>query len=358
MRGQLSLRAKIFLRRHKPFAEMDPPDAIHHDARRERIFPIHHPARKAEAIARLIFRERQQPIRRVTRDDLAGCVISAALEQMRDARLGQFLHDHDFGNVVHEFVFVLAQLFHLGERILIRFVVAGDEVVEQRLIGGKRRKARAGVRVRERSREKTSCPARCQYDFGLRERNVKYLQVVNQSIFETAVAEPGRKRERVLFRVTILPHICVTDVLGEFVAHDFGFEQSAVAINLNACRATRTIVGHGDVRPFVPGQNLFRANNSRIARPEMDEAEQRLAVIKREFKAATARIRPRFGLMKDDGAILLLRRLEPEAEGESIRAQKRFNAFEDRLVVAAELERGVCVRERRPLAGELRCITL
>ena len=68
----------------------------------------------------------------------------------------------------------------------------------------------------------------------------------------------------------------------------------------------------------------------------MNEAEERPPVIQRQLEAAAAGIRPRARLMQDDGAVLLLGRLQAKAEGERVGADERPDAGMDDGAVAAE----------------------
>ena len=54
MRGQPALAAEILLRRDEAAAEVHAPDAVHDDARGERVRAVRQPAREAEAVARLV----------------------------------------------------------------------------------------------------------------------------------------------------------------------------------------------------------------------------------------------------------------------------------------------------------------
>ena len=70
--------------------------------------------------------------------------------------------------------------------------------------------------------------------------------------------------------------------------------------------------------------------------------EEGPAVIQREFKAATARVRPRPGLMENDRAILRVCGFEADAEGKRICSEDAFHARTGHIIVAAELKRVVC----------------
>jgi hypothetical protein len=59
---------------------------------------------------------------------------------------------------------------------------------------------------------------------------------------------------------------------------------------------------------------MFRSHGDRVARPEMNEAEERTAMIEGELEAATAGVRPRPRLVHDDRAILFRRGLEPKTQ--------------------------------------------
>ena len=61
IRGLRALRAKVVARLHESAAEHHLPEAIHRDARHERVSGLQQPLREAEPIRRLVRRKRRKP---------------------------------------------------------------------------------------------------------------------------------------------------------------------------------------------------------------------------------------------------------------------------------------------------------
>ena len=83
----------------------------------------------------------------------------------------------------------------------------------------------------------------------------------------------------------------------------------------------------------------------------MNQPEERTAVIERQLEAAAAGVGPGARLVQDDGAVLLLGGLQPQAsENASVRENVAHAGMDDR-VVAAEPERGgrSLVHQHRPV---------
>ncbi len=294
MGGQLSLAAKILLGRDEAAAEVHAPDAIHHDARGERVAAVRQPARQAEPVARLVLREGRQTGGRVARHDLAWRVVPAALEQMRRPRLTHFLHDHDLRHERDERVLLLAKAPEVGTRRDVRLMVPDEEVLE---CGGV-------SRIASNRRD----------DLCRRQARIEHQQIVDQPVLEPAVAEAGADGERMLRRQAIRGCRAVADVLVQVIADHVGLEPPAVEIEADAGRAARSVVGHHEPGPLVQGQRSLRPHRDRVAGPEMNEAEERAPAVEGELEAAAARVRPRARLVHDDGAILPHGGLEPQAE--------------------------------------------
>ena len=94
MDRRLALHAEVFLRLDDADAEVHLPEAIHRDARGERMAGLHQPLREREPIERRAGLERRQH-RRHARLHLLGVVaIVAAREHEGLARLLQLRHHH------------------------------------------------------------------------------------------------------------------------------------------------------------------------------------------------------------------------------------------------------------------------
>ena len=108
------------------------------------------------------------------------------------------------------------------------------------------------------------------------------------------------------------------------VAHDVGLERRAVEIQPDAGGAAGAVVGHHEAGPGVQRKRSPGPDGDGVAGPEMNQPEERPAVIQRQLEAAAAGIRPGARLVQDDGAILrsvgLRRRLN---ENGSVRTNGR-----------------------------------
>jgi hypothetical protein len=136
---RLPLHAEIFLRLDDAVAEVHLPEAIHGDARGQRMVRIDEPSREREAVERRILRQRRQH-RRHTRLHLFGLVaIVAAREHEGVARFLQVRHHHCGRNALLEVLFLLVQRLELGQRLAERLRRGMREKVLTNLCGLRRR---------------------------------------------------------------------------------------------------------------------------------------------------------------------------------------------------------------------------
>src|SRR5512134_693952 len=102
------------------------------------------------------------------------------------------------------------------------------------------------------------------------------------------------------------------------VADDLGLERRAVEVQPYAGRTARSVVRDREARPLVQRQRPPCAHRDRIAGPEVNEPEDGPAAIERQLEPAASGVGPRTGLMKNDGTLLHLGRLEAHAEREGV----------------------------------------
>ena len=124
------------------------------------------------------------------------------------------------------------------------------------------------------------------------------------------------------------------------IADDLDLERRAVQIEPDAGGAARSVVGDDELATRrSSGSGCAGADGDRVARPEMNQPEERPAAIERQLEAAAAGVGPGAGLVQDDGAVLLFGGLQPQRQRERIGAAERPHAGMDDRVVAAESQR-------------------
>ena len=97
MGGPFALRAEIFHRFHDSGAEIHLPEAVHGDAREQRIFGGDQPLREAQPVVRRAGRERRKGGRNAGLHSFARLVVCAADQQVRLLPDRVFRHDHHTG---------------------------------------------------------------------------------------------------------------------------------------------------------------------------------------------------------------------------------------------------------------------
>ena len=146
----------------------------------------------------------------------------------------------------------------------------------------------------------------------------------------------------------------VGDVLDQPIADHLGGERRAVEIQPDARRAARSVVGDRQPRPDAQRQRLAGADRDRVAGPEVDQPEERPAVVERQLVAAAAGVGPGPRLMQDDRARLRSVGISRIGQRERIGAAERPGARVHDAVVAAEPQRAG--RARPAFPDELRAV--
>ncbi len=163
-----------------------------------------------------------------------------------------------------------------------------------------------------------------------RQRAVEDLDLVDQPVLESTVAEPLADRE-----VVVAP---AGDVLGQMVPDDLAVGASAVDIERQPVGPAGAVVGDRDMGPLVERHRLPGTDADGVARPEVDESHAELAILDQELITATARVGPGHRAVDDHRAVLVVGRLDPQGERERLVAVEVAQG-ERHVVLTAELER-------------------
>ena len=319
MRGQVALRAEILGRAHESLAEANLPEAIHRDARGERMLGLHEPLREAEAIGGCARGQRPQRDGHGGRDDgvLERLIVLAALEHEGRAhlRLGQVLHDHRAAQAGFEFLFGHEQLRVIREQRGRVRVLPLEKMPDEKIFlrGGAFR-----FRERENSQQRRGRGAH----LGGRERaavNREFVHLALELDRVRAAADAEGRRVR--------------DGTGERVQLDDIFLQPAVHENLHARGLRRAIVGDHDVLPFLRREFVLRAHFQSALGPAVNEVN-----------AGAARIEIKIPALKT------LRVIQPREHGRGRAVRRDLEpARERKLLRALQLGTARELRDGRPI---------
>ena len=212
----LALRAEIVHRLDDADAEEHLPEAIHGDARGQRIAAIHQPPRQAEAVLRPV-RARRGENRRQSRGHLfARRIVGAALQQERVARRRTVGHHHHGGN--------------LGV-ILFAFAPSAPRV------------HRGPRRISSEARSLVRLPRRD--DGGLRTRS-------SDAVVDTDVLDRAGETQSAA-RANAQAAFSDADRLQVLVEQNLHRLRPAIDINMDAGRTAPAVVRHEHVLPLPQG---------------------------------------------------------------------------------------------------------
>ena len=179
----------------------------------------------------------------------------------------------------HQFVLFVPQNLQFLEGRLIRFVVASQVVFEA---GGLvcRGTGRGGLRITSIRRRGVLCVQ--GRDFQRRQLLVEDQQLIDRPILEADITKASTESQFDAAGIRVTPFRAVLDVARQFVADHVQFGGDSVLIDVQTRRATAAIVRDGDLCPFADGDRLFADDLDRVARPEVDQRDDRQAVVEHQ----------------------------------------------------------------------------
>ena len=294
MRWPKPLHAEVLRRRDQSGSEGDHPESVDRDPCGQRVPGVEHPIGETESVPRGGGRKRRQDRGRRRLDGFAGEVVLTTREDAGDPRLGGLDHRHDLGRRVEGggefapgFTEIGAGLTNVG--------------IERGRIGGSQL---VGRRARQRDAIVQMPDLKC------RARPGEHAKVIDLAVLEAAIAEPLSDRHR--------PRATAGDRLHQMIVRDLGRPRLAVHEDREAVGAAGTVGDDGDVEPLADWKRGGPADRDRIARPEVDEREAGMPVLKQQFPALTARVGPRLRAVHDDGPLGDRRHLEAKRDRERV----------------------------------------
>ena len=117
------------------------------------------------------------------------------------------------------------------------------------------------------------------------------MQIVHQAILKSPVAHALAESQ-----VRSAP---ARDFTVQVIADHLRFNSFPVLVKKKTAGPTGTVIGYGQVVPFLKRQCLGRPDTDGVAWPEMDQGDRWLAVLEEQFVAPTAGIGPCLGPAQD-----------------------------------------------------------
>ena len=326
MRGPLALAAEILRCADEAFAEAELPEMVHCHARGQRVVGGSQPLREAKPVARRALGERREDSRGLRADALARLIVHAAIQHKGRARFNlHLLHHHDLGFTVEQLGDLLARGTELGQLLGIGLVRGG------KIVGAEGEAFRLVKRIHRLGQELGQGLTVVQLrDLGGGQFSVEHAEVIDEALGKANVAEPLPDDD------VVVP--TAGDVFVQIVLVNLRLGGFAVDVDRQSAGAGGTVVSDGDMVPLVFRQLGRGANVDSVAGPKVNQRRAEMTVAEEHLVAAAAGIGPRLRAGKDDGALLVMRRVNPKRDRKRLRALEVTDTKID-AVVAGQLQR-------------------
>ena len=323
----VSLQPEVLLRGHDAVSETLHPQAIHGDARDERILRVRHPLREAEPVLWRFWIERHHRCGRRglhrTLEVRRGVV--TARQDVKLPGMRRIFHDHDQRDLVK---IVVLQILACGNDGLSRICCVLVHTSEPMFTHRSLRRCVAGLCGFERSLHRRSVQI-CH--FQRRQRQPENFQLINQAIREPSVVA----------RSCTEAHDLGLDALVQMIVPHRRCHGLAVVVEFEPCCGRRAVVSHGDIHPFAHWKILLGLDRCRTSRPQMDTAPAQLSILQQKLESRRVRHlrKHRRAGMENQRALLSLRRKKPQRHAQWLMPGDSLHAIELQHRIAVELHR-------------------